>query len=227
MRKALIVEDAPDAASGFRKLLENMGFECVVDPVGDMAVKYLSSGEFDIAIVDIVLPIKTTGSDIIRAARSLGVKTPIIGVSDKKGADTRAEDLRAGATDHMAKPCHPAEFRERVLKAVNGQEPDTYFVSGDIVLDTKSRIAKRGDRVLNLKRLGFSLLTVLMRAKGDFVSCVRLRDTLGLLPKSEDTDPLDKNSALRMAILRLREELTKNGERDPIHNEKPRGYALF
>ena len=66
-----------------------------------------------------------------------------------------------------------------------------------------------------------------MRAKGDFVSCVRLRDTLGLLPKSEDTDPLDKNSALRMAILRLREELTKNGERDPIHNEKPRGYALF
>ena len=127
----------------------------------------------------------------------------------------------------MTKPCHPAEFRERVLKAVNRQEPDTYFVSGDIVLDTKARIAKRGDRVLNLKRLGFSLLTELMRARGDFVSCVRLRDALGLLPKSEDTDPLDRNSALRMAILRLREELTKNGESDPIHNEKPRGYALF
>ena len=227
MRKALIVEDAPDSAEGFKKILSGMGFECIVDPIGDMAIKYLSSGEFDIAIMDIVLKTKMTGSDIIHAARELGVKTPIIGVSENRGPADRANDLRAGATDHMAKPCHPAELRERILKAVNGQDPDTYLVSDDIVLDVKARTAQRGGRVLKLRRLGFDLLTVLMRARGDFISNARLRDTLGLTAKCEDSDPLDENGALRMAILRLRKELTANGERDPIHQEKPKGYALF
>lgn len=227
MRKALIVEDDPDSAEGFKIILTRMGFECVVDPIGDMAIKYLSSGEFDIAIMDIVLKTRMTGSDIIHAARELGVKTPIIGVSDKRGPADRANDLRAGATDHMEKPCHPAELRERVLKAVNGQDTDTYLVSDDIILDVKTRTARRGDRVLKLRRLSFDLLTVLMRAKGDFIPSARLRDTLGLMPKCEETAPLDKNGSLRMAILRLREELTSNGERDPIHHEKPKGYALF
>ena len=127
MKKALIVEDDNDSANGFRTLLSGMGFDCTVDPYGDMAIKYLESGEFDIAIVDIVLPLKISGSDIIRTARARGVKTPIIGVSDKVGADVRANDLRSGATDHMTKPCHPAEFRERVLKAINGTEPVKLF----------------------------------------------------------------------------------------------------
>ena len=112
MRKALIVEDAPDSAEGFKKILSGMGFECVVDPIGDMAIKYLSSGEFDIAIMDIVLKTKMTGSDIIHAARELGVKTPIIGVSENRGPADRANDLRAWQLAEVCRQVSDAQFDE-------------------------------------------------------------------------------------------------------------------
>ena len=226
MKKALIVEDDNDSANGFRTLLSGMGFDCTVDPYGDMAIKYLESGEFDIAIVDIVLPLKISGSDIIRTARTRGVKTPIIGVSDKVGADVRASDLRAGATDHMTKPCHPAEFRERVLKAINGAGPETYMVSNDIIVDVENRTARRGERMLTLTHLQFELLVLLLRTKGAYVSNARLRTALGLSPMPNEPDPLDPGGAVRAAILRLRTELMKGGEPDPISTARNKGYAL-
>ena len=226
MKKALIVEDDNDSATGFKKLLTGMGFACTIDTYGDMALQLLESGEFDIAIVDIVLPLKVSGSDIIRTARARGVKTPIIGVSDKVGAETRANDLRAGATDHMTKPCHPAEFRERVLKAINGAGPESYLVSGDIIVDTENHMARRGDRVLELTPLLYELLIILLRAKGQPVSNARLRVALGLSAMPSGQDPLDPGAVVRANVKRLRKELVRGGEPDPITTTRFNGYAI-
>ena len=80
--------------------------------------------------------------------------------------------------------------------------------------------------MLTLTHLQFELLVLLLRAKGAYVSNARLRTALGLSPMPNEPDPLDPGGAVRAAILRLRTELMKGGEPDPISTARNKGYAI-
>ena len=150
-------------------------------------------------------------------------------VSQYTGAEDRAVDIENGADDCMAKPVHPREFLARIMQMVGRRgraEQDTAYSCGRVTVDMKERTATYCGRALNLDRLQFDLLALLVRSRGRLVPPRAIRKLLGLSARSADTPALDPNGVVRTAVKRLRCALTAAGDPDPVVNERGVGYAI-
>lgn len=228
--KAIIIDDSTEEADLLRRALEQKGFACVVETFGDAGLAKLKNGSFDVAVVDSRFKGQSiTGSDIVLKARDAGVETPIMCVSQYTGAEDRAVDLENGASDCMAKPVHPREFLARIMQMVKRHEhavPETALSCGCVTLDMKDRTATYCGHAINLDRLQFDLLALLVRAEGRLVPSTAIRKLLGLTARSENSPALDPNGVVRTAVKRLRDALTAHGDPDPVFNERGAGYAI-
>ena len=112
MSKILIVEDEEDIADLEKDYLELSGFQVEVATDGETGLKRAMEGEFDLYILDLMLP-GVDGFDICRQIRN-EKNTPIIMVSAKKDDIDKIRGLGLGADDYMTKPFSPSELVARV-----------------------------------------------------------------------------------------------------------------
>lgn len=110
--KILIVEDNKDISSMLQGFLARHGYdvECAYD--GRSASHFIVSNEYDIVLMDLMLPYKS-GDALIKELRAKG-DTPVICLSAKSGMDTRLEVLRMGADDYILKPFDLNEVLVRI-----------------------------------------------------------------------------------------------------------------
>ena len=164
MNHILIAEDEHLIARLVEMTLTRAGYRCTVAEDGRTAADLIEKTDFDMAILDIMLP-GLDGYDLLASLKPQGV--PVIFLTAKSAVKDRVLGLRLGADDYITKPFAAEELvarMETVLRRTGrgGRELRAF----DIRLDTQDRTAWRGDEPLDLRRREFDLLELLMRNRG-------------------------------------------------------------
>ena len=119
--RLLIAEDERELAKALKTIFEkhNYGVDVVYD--GQEALDYALSGEYDGAVLDVMMP-KIDGFEVVRRLRRRGVSTPVLLLTARSEIPDRVEGLDAGADDYLPKPFAMAELLARVRALVRRRE---------------------------------------------------------------------------------------------------------
>ena len=178
MPRALIVEDDSMIAEGLRDDFEVEGFEVDVVADGVAAERKALSVEYDIIVLDLMLPRKG-GFDVCRSVRTAGLATPIIILTAKGSEEDRVHGLELGADDYVVKPFSPRELMARVkavlrrCRAGETGKAETWE-QDDLSVDFGKFEATRDGKRLALTATEFKLLKALFLEKGNVVSIEQL-----------------------------------------------------
>ncbi|HSZ76839.1 MAG TPA: response regulator transcription factor [Chthoniobacterales bacterium] len=165
--RILVVEDEQKIARFVQKGLREFGFAVDVIGRGDEALEIIFDNPFDAIVLDIMLPGRD-GLSILRALRERSNPIPVLILTARGEICEKVEGLNLGADDYLAKPFAIEELAARLralIRRQTGENLVRYRVQ-DLTLDVATRIARRGNRRIDLTRREFSLLECLMRAPG-------------------------------------------------------------
>jgi DNA-binding response OmpR family regulator len=169
--RILIVEDEPQMAGLLARGLEEELYEVSVAKDGKAALDLSSSSEFDVILLDVMLP-KIGGLEVARQLRQRERSTPLLMLTARDALGDIVKGLDAGADDYLTKPFSFQELLARIRALVRRHEfrRKTVVESGDLVLDTSSFRAFRAGREIYLSLTEFRLLELLVRNSGRIVS---------------------------------------------------------
>ena len=217
----LLVEDDAKLAAFVLKGLHEEGYAVTHADDGESGFSYLSTGEFDLAIVDIMLP-KLDGLSLIELARRQHINTPILILSARRSVDERIEGLQAGGDDYLVKPFDFGELLARIramLRRAGGGQPALLSV-GELQMDLSKRKVSRSGQEIALQAREFALLEFLMRNAGRVVT----KTSILAHAWGYDFDPA--TNVVETRICRLREKLDRGFERPCIRTIRGFGYIL-
>lgn len=167
MSKLLIVEDDKEIAMLERDYLELSGYETRVVDDGNQAAELALTGEYDLILLDLMLP-GCDGLDVCRRIRDR-VDVPILMVTARSESVDKIRGLGIGADDYVAKPFDPAELVARVKahlsryqRLTGGRgEDDGAITVGDVRILPQSWRVFKGDREVKMPNREFALLKYL------------------------------------------------------------------
>ncbi len=163
--RILVIEDEPTITEFLKTGLAYESYEVIVALDGKTGLDLFREKEFDLIILDIMLP-DIDGFEVCRRIRETGIETPILMLTAKKEISDRVTGLDIGADDYMTKPFSFDELlaRMRALFRRAGRKLESAELHAtDIVLNTDTReVFVRGKRVY-LTPTEFSLLELFMR----------------------------------------------------------------
>jgi two-component system, OmpR family, response regulator len=208
--KVLVVEDDAKIARLTRDYLEQHGFDVTVVSDGMAATREALRPEFDVVVLDLMLPGKS-GFDVCREIREHS-HVPIIAVTARVEVADRVLGLELGADDYVTKPFSARELLARIQAVVRRAEgragPRAREVKvGRVVVDSGSLRATLDGQLLALTSYEFALLRALAENAGKVLTRERLLD----LAKGNAEEAFDRSVDVR--ISRLRQKL---GD-DPRH----------
>jgi len=177
--RVLMVEDEVRLAETVRRGLvaEGMLVEVVHD--GKAGLFTAQTREFDVVILDIMLP-GLNGYDVCRQMRASEVWTPVLMLTAKDGEYDEVDAFDLGADDYLTKPFSFMVLVARLRSLVRRGAPErpTLLETGDLTLDPATRLVRRGGVDIALTPREFGLLLHLMRHRGDVVSKIELLDNV-------------------------------------------------
>ncbi|MEP6855380.1 MAG: response regulator transcription factor [Pedococcus sp.] len=221
MGTILVVDDEERIRAMLTRALGEVGHRVVGAPDGDSALTHLRNQDFDLVLLDLVLP-RTDGLGVLDKLPGLSAPPPVIVLTGMHDVSARIQALNKGAVDVVAKPFVLVELLARInrhLGASDGRpRSDHRFLSaGGLRLDTNRRIVQRDDGNVVLSERESALLAHLLRRAGDV--CTReelLNDVWGL-----DFDP--GSNLVEVCIGRLRYKLAPD---PPIETVRRVGYCI-
>ena len=113
MIRILVVEDEPGIALGLEDDLTMEGYDVEVARDGVTAARRGREGNFDLILLDVMLPGKD-GLEVCRELRRAGLKTPILMLTAKARETEKVMGLEIGADDYVTKPFGTKELRARI-----------------------------------------------------------------------------------------------------------------
>ena len=169
--KILLVEDEIDLNNIVTKYLKKNGYS--VDSVfdGEEALDYLKYGEYDLVILDIMLP-KINGFEVIKELRNKGNHTSVLMLTARARADDKVKGLDLGADDYLVKPFDFNELLARMRAVVRRKygNSSNNLTIGDLVLDTSKKSITRGEKEIELTGKEYEVLEYLMQNKNRILS---------------------------------------------------------
>jgi DNA-binding response OmpR family regulator len=165
--RVLVVEDERKIATFVQKGLKEFGFTVNVIARGDQALDVILQTPFDAVVLDIMLPGRD-GLSILRALRERSNAVPVLILTARGEIRDKVEGLDQGADDYLAKPFSIEELAARLRALIRRQTGETLvrYRIQDLTLDVATRIARRGNRRIDLSGREYSLLECLMRVPG-------------------------------------------------------------
>ncbi len=220
--RALIIEDDATIAEFVTRGLREAGFAVDHASDGDEGLALAFAAEFDVAIVDLMLP-KKDGLTVIDELRRRGRSTPVLILSARRSVDDRVRGLQAGGDDYLTKPFAFAELLARVQalvrRATRTPEPTTLTV-GDLSLDLLSRKVTRNGIAIDLRPREFALLEYLMRNAGKVVSKTMILSHVWEYNFDPQTNIVD------VLVSRLRDKIDRPFEVKRLTTVRGVGYVL-
>jgi two-component system, OmpR family, copper resistance phosphate regulon response regulator CusR len=219
--RILIVEDERKTAAYLLKGFMENGFTVDVRQYGDEGLQLALEREYDLLILDIMLP-KRDGWSILTELRRAGKSTPVLFLTARDGVRDRVKGLQMGADDYLVKPFAFAELLARVqsiLRRTTGNQPECSRI-GDLELDLVRNKASRSGQRLDLTPKEFALLTLLARSKGKPLSRAFIAREVWDINFESDSNVVDVH------VRRLRSKLDDPYERKLIHTVRGVGYVL-
>lgn len=137
--KLLLAEDERRMAAALVELLRLEKYDVDHVPDGAEALYALESGDYDAAILDVMMP-EMNGFDVVRTARARGVRTPVLMLTARSELDDKVTGLDCGADDYLTKPFMTRELLARVRALLRRSIPtdDGRLSFGDLALDAGS-----------------------------------------------------------------------------------------
>ena len=220
--KILLVEDTVQLNKALTTLLKRNSY--LVDSAmdGEEALIFLKDYQYDVIILDIMLP-HIDGLEVLRRARKQGIQTPIILLTAKSTVEDKITGLDLGADDYLAKPFSTEELLARI-KALLRRKPNysdkQVFSYGDIVLDVNTFSLSNGDKQITLMNKELQIMALLIKANGGLVSL----DTI--TKKAWDIDAYSTNENVWVFVSYLRKKLEKINSKTKIKSIRYQGYYL-
>lgn len=216
----LIVEDHPGLVANMYDFFEARGHRLDAAANGVLALNLLSEHDYDVVVVDWMMP-RLNGIGLVTQMRQgLGLETPVIMVTAKSTLEDKIEGFRAGVDDYLVKPFELAELELR-CRALSHRKPHRQrtLTVADLRLDLDTYECSRGERPVALFPVTRTLLTLLMRESPKVVSRERLIEAVW--PASPPAADL-----LRRHIHELRRQLVQGSEAPLLHSVSGVGYVL-
>lgn len=220
--RVLIVEDDPTIADFVAKGLVEAGYAVDVAADGQRGIELGTTGDYDAAIVDIMLP-RVDGLALIDRMRARGVRTPVLILSARRTVDDRVRGLQAGGDDYLTKPFAFAELLARIQALVRrstGATEPTRLSIGDLTLDLLSRRTERSGRAIDLRPREFALLEYLLRNQGRVLSKAMILSHVWGYNFNPGTNVVD------VLVSRLREKIDRDFDPKLFHTVRGVGYVL-
>src|SRR5499426_3548285 len=219
--RLLVIEDDRDAAEYLVKAFREVGHVADAATDGDDGLAMALGGQYDVLIVDRMLP-KRDGLSVIGVLRDKGIGTPALILSALGQVDDRVKGLRAGGDDYLPKPYSFAELlaRTEVLARRRGGREETVYRVANLSLDRLSHRVTRGDDEILLQPREFRLLEYLMKHAGQVVTRTMLLENVWDYHFDPQTNVIDVH------ISRLRSKIDKGFDRPLLHTIRGAGYMI-
>ncbi|MGN6386012.1 MAG: response regulator [Verrucomicrobiota bacterium] len=219
--KILLVEDNKKTATLVQKRLAAEGFEIQLLHEGSAALPLIEKENFDLLLLDIMLP-GMDGLSIVKSLRQAGQTTPVLLLSARGEVQEKVEGLDAGADDYLPKPFAMDELvaRIRALTRRNPVAAPTTLKVGDLTLDCIKRVARRGNRTIELSAREFRVLEFLMRSAG------RICGRMDIVQEVWEYDFDPGTNLIDVYIMRLREKIDNDFETKLLQTIRGVGYVL-
>lgn len=165
--RTLLIEDDGALCEALRPALEAASFRVDICPNGTDGLTLLTSGAYDVCILDRMLP-GLDGLSLLRAARMRGISTPVLMLTALSGIGDRVDGLDAGADDYLAKPFDTRELlaRLRALTRRPGTTTDPALHIGDVTLSPTELTLTGPQGTASLTNRECDLLEALLRSPG-------------------------------------------------------------
>ena len=219
--RVLVVEDERSISGFIRQGLSEAGFAVTVEDDGRRGLQRALTAEFDVIILDIMLP-QLDGLKVLRRARSQGVTTPVLLLTARDEIDDKVAGLDAGADDYLTKPFAFSELlaRTRALLRRPPLQADDVLRLGELALDGRQRSARLGDRDINLSAREFALLEYLMRHPRQVLTRTQIGEAVWGLDFENESNVVD------VYVGYLRRKLAGGGAGPAIKTVRGVGYVL-
>jgi two-component system OmpR family response regulator len=220
--RILIAEDDVETAEFIQRGLEELGHNPAIAANGIDALHMLSTEQFDVAVIDRMLP-GLDGLSVVRRARTADIELPVLVLTAMGRIEDRVDGLEAGADDYLVKPFAFSELAARVnaLARRKPLQPEaTRLDRAGIQMDLLKRQVTRDGTPIPLQPREFRLLEELMREDGKIVTRTMLLERVWSYHFDPQTNIVDTH------ISRLRSKLNEGGKADAIETIRGVGYRL-
>lgn len=219
--RLLVVEDDRPLCDVLRRGLGEQGHVVDVSFDGIDAERCASGGAYDAIVLDINLPGRD-GLAVLRSLRERRVRTPVVILTSRDTPADAIEGLDAGADDYLRKPFAFGELEARLRSVIRRESPsrDSELKVGDVRFDLASRLARRGERPIELTSRESAFLEYFMRNAGRLVTRAMIEDAM-FHRESEVT-----SNVVEVYVSRLRSKLTRRGEAQMLHTVRGAGYRF-
>ncbi len=221
--KTLVIEDQADTSRYICNGLREAGHSVTACGSGLDGLHHAFNDQWDLIILDRLLPGGVDGLSIVGKLRDLGKTTPVLIVSALTSTDERVRGLRQGGDDYISKPFAFSELLARVEALLRRSQPShgaTALQVADLTLDLRTFAASRGGVPIALQPRELRLLAYLMRHEGQVVTRTMLLESVWDCHFDPQTNVID------VQISRLRSKVDKGFTPALIHTIRGVGYLL-
>lgn len=220
--RILVVEDEVRLARNIRKGLQSLS-SFVVDlaHAGEEGQHLALSEPYDLIILDLMLP-EIDGLSILRRLRGEGRDTPVLILTAKNTPQDVVRGLDYGSDDYLGKPFDMGELLARVKALIRRSRgrPNPVLRVGDLEIDTRSHLVKRGGHSILLPPLEYRLLEYLAYHMDQTLSKTELLEHL------YDYNWEKFSNVIEVYISSLRSKIDRNSSVKLIHTLRGHGYML-
>ena len=219
--KILLAEDEVDLNNVVTRYLKKNGYS--VDSVldGEEALDYLEYGEYDLVILDIMMP-KVDGFEVIKKLRNKGNHTSILMLTARDNADDKVKGLDLGADDYIVKPFDFNELMARIRAVVRRKygNSSNKLVIGDLILDTSEKSVTRAGKQIELTGKEYEVLEYLMQSKNRILSREQIKEHVWDFDYEGDSNIID------VLIKNIRKKIDVEDGKQIIYTKRGLGYVI-
>ena len=221
--KILLVEDEPSVATLINKGLTENGYSITVAPDGYIGYTIAKEHEFDIIILDIMVP-GMNGIEVCKRLRQDKIITPILFLTALGTTENIVTGLNSGGDDYLVKPFKFAELEAR-LRSLNRrrtrtmQDEDIFYI-GDIAVNLNAKLVQLHDTPINLTSTEYRLLEYFIKNKNKVLSRLEILENVWGIDFNMGTNVVD------VYINYLRKKIDKAADHKYIQTIVGMGYML-
>lgn len=219
--RILVAEDDRGVRESLLLVLEVQGYDVEAVSNGEQALARIDEEEPALLILDVMMP-NVDGLTVTRRLRARKVTLPILMLTARHEISDRVSGLEAGADDYLVKPFSVDELVARVralLRRTSVSETDVAVSVGDLVLDPKRRTVTRAGRPIEVTKMEFDILELLMTNAGVVLDRDVVHDRIWGLDTETHSRSLD------VFIGYLRRKTEADGGSRLIHTVRGIGYV--
>lgn len=219
--KILLAEDEVDLNNVVTRYLKKNGYS--VDSVldGEEALDYLEYSEYDLVILDIMMP-KVDGFEVIKKLRDKGNHASVLMLTARDSADDKVKGLDLGADDYIVKPFDFNELMARIRAVVRRKygNSSNRLVIGDLILDTSEKSVTRAGKQIELTGKEYEVLEYLMQSKNRILSRDQIKEHVWDFDYEGDSNIID------VLIKNIRKKIDIEDGKQIIYTKRGLGYVI-